>query len=81
MKVETTKAPQGRDPADTLPGELAGQDRQSAALDSMLGTPVYPNGHQMHTCKWIFWMVEAREDILTGHQAEPSGHRTKQTAQ
>lgn len=78
MKVETTKAPKGRDPTYSL-GSWQGRTER-VLLDFMLGTPVYLNGPQMHPCKCTFWMVEAREDILTGHQAELSGHRTRQTA-
>lgn len=64
-------------PHDQVPWELAQWDRERAAWDSYLRTPVYSTGYQMYISLWTFQMVEAREDILTGHKAKLSSHRTK----
>ena len=74
-----TKVPYGLGPLMTnSPESWHSQTKKVLLMTSRLGTPLNLTGHQMHSSKCTFWMVEIRENILIGHKAKFSGHRTRQ---
>lgn len=87
MKIETAKVPYGLGfLMKTCPESWkcwTNDASKKAKLLTMLltnqliGSTAYLAVHQMHAGTYTLWLVEIRENVLTGHKAKSSRHRTR----